>query len=408
MSQILYDCEKTAKKRVYYTGTDTMREGYNLCYDVDFAGAVATEGKTGDATVFNQLRASRVEKPSVGNQEHYSGVVAPGDDRKVGPCYIDVLVPTHRGQKVKVWTEENCTIDATYLTLKAGSYAAGGVGEGRVIAKAMQTVDRSSTNGTVQAQLGGPLQTSDTYNTLSRTTVQLPTAAIWDNFPLDELRKNPSQGTLLDIDFKKHGDFPTRQFTTDTTASITPSTLQIGEMVLFSSADNEEASCQWDVPIKVSGGTKWGFEARIKVEVLTDDYAFCMLGLQASHVLAGDEMVDNGAAMADLHYLGLALFGADGDVFDFQYIETGSTDNVHDDDYIVPVANTYFTFGMYFNGTTIQGYVDGVAVGTAISATDIAAADFPTAEILVPMMAVKGGNAADFDFTIDWLRVAQL
>jgi len=73
------------------------------------------------------------------------------------------------------------------------------------------------------------------------------------------------------------------------------------------------------------------------------------------------------------------------------------------------VADTYFTVGLYYNGTTIQGYLNGVATGTAISADDIAAADFPSADILVPTLCMKEGTgAADVTVTLDWIRVAQL
>jgi hypothetical protein len=251
-----------------------------------------------------------------------------------------------------------------------------------------------------------PAETMAATSARSRAATALPTAAIWGNFDLAGMRNNPFAGSLLEVDFTKHGDAPLRVFK-DTDATILPSINAIGELAFLVSVDNEEASAQYDLPITVSGGTAWAFECRVKVENITDNRASCVLGLQESHILAGDEMVDNGAAMADLHFLGIARFEADGDIFDFQYIETGSTDNVHDDDYITAGANTYFTFGMYYDGATIQGYVDGVAVGTAISASDIAAADFPTAAVLCPTIAVKGDNAADFSFTIDWLRVAQ-
>ncbi len=185
MSQVTYNSEKTEKKAVRYTGTDTLREGYLLCYEADFAGADATEGITGDATVRNPLRAIRVEKPAADNIENFAGVVGPGFDGKVGPVNIDILIPTARGQKVNIWSEESTTINATILSLKVGSYAAGSSSEGSRIGKALQTVDRSSTNGVVYSMLEVlAVNTGNVVTATSRTTVQLPTAAIWDNFPL--------------------------------------------------------------------------------------------------------------------------------------------------------------------------------------------------------------------------------
>ena len=243
----------------------------------------------------------------------------------------------------------------------------------------------------------------------SRASAALPTAAIWNNFNLVEMRKNPFAGSLLESDFTR-GEIADDIFQGDTTAAVfnLPGTGGIGEMVLFSSADNEEAAVQWNCPIVVSGGNSWGFEARVKVENITDAMATCVLGLMfRTAEQAGDVVADNGAALTDGDFVGFVRFAADGDIWDFIYDEGGQATNVHDDDYHTAVADTYVTLGMYFNGTTIQGYINGVATGTAISAADIAAADFPTAAVVVPTLAVKGDNAADFDFTIDWIKVAQ-
>jgi len=244
----------------------------------------------------------------------------------------------------------------------------------------------------------------------SRAATALPTAAIWGNFNLVEMRRNPFAGSLLECDFVR-GEIADDIFQGDATAAVfnLPGTGGIGEMVLFTSADNEEAAVQWNCPIVVSGGNSWALEACVKVENITNAMATCVLGLMfRTAEQAGDVVADNGAALTDGDFVGFVRFAADGDIWDFIYDEGGQTTNVHDDDYHTAEADTYVTLGMYFNGTTIQGYINGVATGTAISADDIAAADFPTAAVVVPTLAVKGDNAADFDFTVDWIRVAQL
>jgi len=244
----------------------------------------------------------------------------------------------------------------------------------------------------------------------SRAATALPTAAIWGNFNLVEMRRNPFAGSLLESDFVR-GEIADDIFQGDATAAVfnLPGTGGIGEMVLFTSVDNEEAAVQWNCPIVVSGGNSWGFEARVKVENITDAMATCVLGLMfRTTEQAGDVVADDGAALTDGDFVGFVRFAADGDIIDFIYDEGSQTTNVHDDDYHTAEADTYVTLGMYFNGTTIQGYINGVATGTAISADDIAAADFPTAAVVVPTLAVKGDNAADFDFTVDWIRAAQL
>jgi len=418
-NQVTYDSEQTQKKSVRYIGTDTLQEGNLLCYDANFAGADATAGKTGDATVNNQLRATRVEKPAAGNLEHFAGAVATGFGGIVGPANIDIFVPTARGQKIPIWTDQNCTIDVTVLTLQPGSYAAGGQTDGHRIGKALQTVDRSSTENTVQAILQAPVIVNDEVLTASsRTTVQLPTVEIWRNFPLHEMRINPFLGSLLETDFR-HGDgIPANTFVDATyaalaagktiTEAIRLGTVAIGELQFFTTTDDQAAEAQWDCPIVLSGGQPWAFEVRIKQSLITDTLADYFIGLSLGQNLVGDMHVTATGVLQAEGSLGFQLKQADGNAIDLVYDETGQTQNEHDDDFVVPAADTYNTFGLYFDGTTIQPYLDGVKSGSVIIATDISAADFPTAKVFVPTFSVRAANAADFIVTIDWLRVAQL
>lgn len=135
--------EKQHLKKVYYTGSDTLKAGYLVCYDRDY----------GTAANVDLARASYVEKPSATNLKWFAGVVSSKSDGKTGPCDIEIVEPT--GAMAKVFTDQNCTLGTTLLTLQAGSYYAGGVGEGPIIGIAYQTVDRSSTAGPVEAQLFG-------------------------------------------------------------------------------------------------------------------------------------------------------------------------------------------------------------------------------------------------------------
>lgn len=243
----------------------------------------------------------------------------------------------------------------------------------------------------------------------SRAAAAMPTEDIWKHFNLTGMRSHPFSGSLLETDFTRD-ERANDEFddTADSTIALQAGTAGIGELLLKVTTDNKAAEVQWNVPIVVSGGVPWAFEARLKVQNITDARATVFAGLFFPATLTGDVIADDGAALTDGDALGFCRFAADGDIIDFIYDEGGQVTNVHDDDYVTLVADTYVTLGMYFNGTTIQGYVNGVATGTAISAADIAAADFPTAAIMVPTLAAKGDAADDFSFTIDWIRVAQL
>ncbi len=427
MGQILYNHEKVYKKHVFYTGTDTWRQGYNLCYDADATrSAGSSTAITGanksalTAADVNDERAIRVEKPTVDNIKHYAGVVVEEYDQAVGHAFIVVYVPMSGGQKVNVWTEEDCTIDVTLLSVKQGSYAMGSVDEGAVVARALQTQTRASTNGTVQALLHS-LSHADTVGEVvsanSRTTVQLPTEAIWKNFNLAELRSNPFAGSLLEVDFKRQGDYPSNVFIDATYAAtaagktvvegIFNGVSALGELLFFTTTDNSATEAMWNCPITVSGGTKWAFEARIKTSTITTAKSSFFIGLMLGQNLAGDLFADGGATIQDEGSLGFLHLDADTTEVDVVYDETGQSINVHDDDALVLVANTYVTVGFYFDGTDIRVFLNGVDTADPILASDISAADFPTAKVFNPVVTTKGGHADDATTTVDWIRVAQ-
>ncbi len=250
----------------------------------------------------------------------------------------------------------------------------------------------------------------------SRTAAQLPTAAIMANFNMADLRGNPFAGSLLETDFTHAPCLPDIRFVDATYAATAAGKSNtegmylgitaIGELILFSTTDNQAAEGQWSCPITVSGGTKWAFGVRVKQSVLTDTKANWFAGLMLASNLAGDLIVD-GATLQTEGSLGFQVKEGDGDKIDLVYDETGQTQNEHDADYVTQVADTYNVLELYFNGTTIQGYIDGVLTGTAMVAGDISAADFPTAKIFVPTIALKGGHADDYTLTVDWVYAVQ-
>jgi hypothetical protein len=244
----------------------------------------------------------------------------------------------------------------------------------------------------------------------SRASTLMPTDAIWNNFDRAGMRLNPLAGSLLETDFTHGEDVPSAKFT-DASAVIRviPGSTGLGELTLFSTADNEEACVQWpSCPITVSGGVSWAFSALVKASQIANTKGGWFIGLMVGDVaLAGDHIVDAGT-LADVGSLGFQNKEGDGDIIDLVYDKAGQAQNEHDDDYHTLVAGAYVLLEMYFNGTTIQGYLNGVLTGTAISAADIAAADFPAADVLVPTFALKNAAADDVTVTLDMLIAAQL
>ena len=405
------ESEKVATKEVYYEGTDQLKAGYLLCYDRD-------QGTAADSDL---ARAWRVEKPAAGNLHWFAGVVAAEFSGFTGPGKIKIYQPTHAPYLVNLWSEDNCSLETTDLSVQVGSYIAGGAGDGPIIARAMQTLDRSDTNGMVlcefyglsdevQRRKDGTMVTA----TKSRTAVQLPTEAIWANFPIEELRQDPWKGSLVDTDFT--GGLGTGvgvlTFKSSGATMVTGSgALAIGELICTEATANEGWGIGWNAPIVVSGGHKWAFEIRFHVDQIANDDGSLFIGLaKFSDTLGVNSILtaDEPPVVVDEAAVGFNIKETDGNVLDFVYNEASQTQAEHDADYITVVGSAYRTLGMYFNGTTIQAYADGVLTGTAITAVEIAAATFPTGEILRPCIGYISDDGGGFVTTVDWIRCAQV
>jgi len=394
---------------VYYEGSDKIYYGYNLCANSDYGTAATSEPS----------RGVRAEKPSASNLKRYLGVVAPGRPGGYqGPCEVPIYRATVNAPLVGIYTDLTAaTIGTTVLTLQAGSYYAGGAGEGPVIAQAAQTITAA---GVVLANLRGLSDSlGEIVTASSRTTVQLPTAAIWNNFDLAGLRANPFMGSLLDTDFR-HGDgFPAHTFIDATyaasaagktiTEDIYPGTTAIGELHFMTTNDNQAAEAQWDCPIVASGGARWAFECRVKAENITTEKASFQFGLASAQSLVGNLQADGGAVpTTSTSYLTFNSDAGATAALDLDYLLSGETHVEHKAAYATMVANTYFTVGLYYNGTTIATYLNGVSVAaSSVAAADIADGNFPAATILVPTIGLKGAHTDEFLLSFDWMRCAQ-
>jgi len=148
---------------VYYTGSDTLLEGYCLCYDfnaadVDSENNALTSINVGEE-VWADARRVLVEKPTEGNKLHFAGVVAAQSDGVTGPGWVTIHKP---GSVCNVYTYS----DVDHEVAGAGSgqgqvmglvvgqwYMQEGAFPGSGAAMVLQDVDRSSTAGLVMAEL---------------------------------------------------------------------------------------------------------------------------------------------------------------------------------------------------------------------------------------------------------------
>ena len=157
----------TIARRVYYTGSDTLYEGYALCYNFDAKDQTAEgfttshDGTTislADSLVPTAARRIQVEKPTVSNMQHFAGTVSEKSDGVTGPGWIEINLP---GSVCNVYTGVNCDHEGSagvnsgqIVTVTANSYTFDYTGlPGTGSATVLGDVDRSSTDGKVQAEL---------------------------------------------------------------------------------------------------------------------------------------------------------------------------------------------------------------------------------------------------------------
>jgi hypothetical protein len=243
----------------------------------------------------------------------------------------------------------------------------------------------------------------------ARAATAMPTSGIWDKIPLSGLRSGGHNGSLLDIDWTHGEDLPS-SILKDAASLITiwPGATGIGELRLFTTDDNQAAEIQWPhVPIKVSGAAVWALEARIKSSVIVDTKCGWFLGLMIYAAFPTGDLIVDGGTLQTEGSIGFQSKETDGNAVDMVYDTTGQAQQEISPGFAVTLADTYHTLGLYYDGTTIQGYADGVAHGVAISAANIAAATFPAGLIMVPTIALKAAAADDYTVTVDWIRVAQ-
>ena len=398
--------EKQSKKKVFYTGTDALKAGYLLCYERD--------STTGGAVTTAQLdRATRVEKPSSDNIKWLAGFVTQAWPASATGRHLEIVELD--GHVIEMYTDASCTINSTALYAKAGSYAVGANGQVRV-GTALQTVDRSDTNGVVPAVSIIP-NTLGAYDAEGNSTTFSDT--IWLNMPVAELRRNPSLGTFTEYDpigspvaaFPQYAAFGS----TGCTSAIAtdPVLAEAGQIrLIHDGTDNDGIAVQFPGAVVSTGGKPWAWEAVVDLVSVTNTHQNALVGLVAATTLTATSPIAADGTTADVSSIVFRQFEADGDALGVQYTATGVAVNNHDAATSVPVANTAFKVGMYYNGTDITVYYNGTSTADPILAADIAAVglDFPLATTMyltVGTVAAASVGASD-GINIRAFRVAQL
>jgi len=375
----------------------TIVVGYPFCFDAD----------KGTATAVDESRGWDIEKPAAGNLANFAGILTHKDSGKIcdgsSPSPVDLFTPLRRGQLCKVFTNQNCTLGSTLLTLVAGSWELGGVGDGPVIAKAMQTVDRSSTSGTVLAMLYGV----EPGASLGKTGVaggKGPSPLIWDQCPWDEIGRDPSIGCRFFTDYMDLIDVTTGDgfiITAVTSGAIDETADAFGALIIDSAgnatADDGVNVQQLNCSVKPAAGVKIFFEARAKFVDAGDDQYFIGLAAEDTTLIAAgimDDVVDKAG------FFRIAASTADKiSSISSRAAEDDATADVGD-----IVDDTYVNLGIVIDGlTSIKFYVDGVLVETGVTTDAIA-----NAAMCLSYVAQVEQTSADAEMHIDWVKIAQV
>jgi hypothetical protein len=150
--------------------------------------------------------------------------------------------------------------------------------------------------------------------------------------------------------------------------------------------------------VQNSGKKSW-VEFRCAMSSITNA-ANILVGLAEEGAAAANFIADAGNDIADKDVVGFVVWEGDPDAIDCIHQKSGGA-FADPGKAGVPVANTFFTLGLYFDGiTTLTYYFNGSAVATA----NLGTATFPTDEELSPIIALKQGASA-IALNIDWIKM---
>jgi len=251
-----------------------------------------------------------------------------------------------------------------------------------------------------------------------------PSPAIWKNCPVLEFMLNPTEGWVFFDDFIVKGPVLAANQTvtelgdwmccTDGTAgsTLTPQAdAREGEIVLATTTADEDIIMSTLCGMHNTGqvtfeaGKKTWFEARVKVNNVTDAKIDTFCGFAQEGLVVNAAVLTAADALADVDYVGFVQLAADGDKYQTVYNTSGAGGGVTlSATAATPVINTYHKLGIYCDGTTIYFYFDGVRCADSVA---LSAAKVPDGEELAFYYTVQNVDGADLEASIDWVRVAQ-
>mgnify|MGYP001619364058 CR=1 FL=1 len=184
-----------------------------------------------------------------------------------------------------------------------------------------------------------------------------------------------------------------------------------GGLTISSDDDNEQVafSSLNGAPFLIAAGEgRLWFEARIKVSTIANTKFGFFIGLAEAGAAAANQPLAADGTLADINLVGFHHLEADGDMLDTVYKADGQVAQTKQADAITLVADTYIKPAMYFDGTILRFFSNGVELSGNVTAAQIAAATFPNDKYLAPCFGISnaaGGSPGTA--TIERIRVVQ-
>ena len=207
---------------------------------------------------------------------------------------------------------------------------------------------------------------------------------------------------------------------TGCTVTGTPDLAGGGVRISMDGTANDEAN--WGVadassaPYAINTASNAGrvaFEIRLKKSLVTNNSLAFVAGLGKKGLVADALLADSTGALADVDFIGFQVLNAAGGTVNFVYRKTGQSLVTAIAAVATLTADTFVRLGFVYDpraetSKRIRVYVNGTESTTYVTGTNIAAATFPLAVALNPVVgALVGSGAAAATLDTDWLFVHQ-
>jgi len=263
---------------------------------------------------------------------------------------------------------------------------------------------------------------------------------LWANCPIAAIREGSIDGIIMEDDFlelqSEDGTDDVYQKYIDTGNTIrllaTTTTLHGGVVRLATDAtDNDgpvlarsgaNAGTTASGPFIIGNTANAAFpiwaEFRFKKSSVTDNQAAVFLGLMGGSgaARAGDNGVltdDTGDIVDSVSAIGFRVLHDNGEELDFAWQDAAQTSPVEIANIATLTADTWIKVGFFYNpqadaSKKIRLFVNNVEYATAVTTTNIDAATFPENDALLPVFALKNGEATACNLDIDRYRIVQV